>query len=169
VKLPILAIQDAHAAEDAEFAEQGLKPHAILGTEGQQKIFESLAPLGTPILPPSGKRSPWPEIRKIASRGGTVILEKIAFDAFSNPAMKEIASNYEVSEMVLFGATLEHDVAALANSARLIGYEVTVIEDATGSLTKDVQIEARGALRRRGVRFEPAEETCIRMEQWGRK
>ena len=51
VKLPILAIQDAHAAEDAEFAEHGLPPHAILGTDGQQKIFESLAPLGSPIFP----------------------------------------------------------------------------------------------------------------------
>lgn len=60
---------------------------------------------------------------------------------------------------------LEHDLRATALSARIMGYEVTIIEDAVVVRDPAEAAKVRGELLGRGVRFAPTDEVLIQITQ----
>jgi nicotinamidase-related amidase len=165
--LPLLSGLDAHEADDPEFG-AGLRLHCLKDTPGARRI-SALWKRAVPVIPSTGKRQPWPDMSEIRTRGGGLILEKRALDLFSNVALREILRNWEVRELILFGALLEHDVLATALSARTLGYEVTVLNDACGYLDAAAAEASRAELRRRGSKVEYVPEVLGRVGLWKRR
>ena len=157
---PALAGMDVHTPLDPEFKSNDLPPHAIAGTPGQQP-HAGARDRSARIIPVSGQRRPWPNLKEIAELGGKLILEKRQFDLFSNPACREVLNGFGPRQLYLFGATMEHDIQATALSARTVGYEVTIVSDATGSRGRTDEV--RGVLLGRGVRFETTEEAVTQI------
>lgn len=157
-----IAAADAHAANDPEFTAHGLPPHALAGSEGQKKIRETFVRSAT-LIPAHGKRRPWPNLRDLRAFGGQLLLEKIRFDLFSNPALRELLRDLNPKQLYLYGATLEHDLRATALSARVMGYEVTIVSDAVSTRDPEEASKTRGELLGRGVRFASTDEVLIQM------
>lgn len=163
-KLVDIAAADAHAANDPEFAAHGLPPHALAGSEGQKKIRETFV-RSAALIPAHGKRRPWPNLRDLRAFGGQLLLEKTQFDLFSNPALRELLRDLNPKQLYLYGATLEHDLRATALSARIMGYEATIVEDAAVVRDPAEAAKVRGELLGRGVRFAPTDEVLIQIAQ----
>lgn len=161
-KCCLLSGMDAHQQTDPEFAENHLPPHALVGTEGRRP-YAGAWDQSAQIIPCSGKRRPWPKIGEIMDSGAKLVLEKRQFDLFSNPASREVLKAFGCQTLYCFGATLEHDIRATALSARTLGYEVVVIGDAVGLRDQAAAEQARGVMLKRGIRFEPCDETSIQI------
>lgn len=161
-RLMVLAGVDLHAPGDPEFAQYNLPPHGIDRSPGRQKIFETYV-RGASVIPPSGKRRPWPNMTELRQRGGQLILEKSQFDFFSNPALHETLKNFQPRELILYGAILEQDIFYTACAARNLLYTVTIAEDACGIRDKAAAEQARAGMLLRGVRFEFTEEVLSRV------
>jgi nicotinamidase-related amidase len=168
LRLPLLAGCDAHGAQDPEFQADGLPPHALAGTPGAARIFETRV-RGAFCIPVSGKRRPWPDLKKIIQEGGQLVLEKNRFDLFSNPACREVLRPFNVRELVLWGAMLEHDILATALTARALGWEVTLVHDAAAFRSQAGEVKARHDLGVRGARLALTEEVILRLDWWQRK
>ncbi len=163
--LVVLAAMDVHAPNAPEFASYNLPPHALIDTPGQEKIYESWE-RSAKIIPASGQRRPWPKISELTQAGGQLVLEKEHFDLFTNPASVEVLRSFNPKKLFLYGATLEHDVYTTALSARTLGYSVTVIKDATGSMNEQAEATAKVGLLKRGVTFEDTSDTLIEISLW---
>ncbi|MBI3831590.1 MAG: isochorismatase family protein [Planctomycetes bacterium] len=157
-----LAGVDLHAPSDPEFAQFNLPPHGLDRSPGRQKIFETFV-RGAAVIPPSGKRRPWPNMTELRQRGGQLILEKSQFDLFSNPALHETLKNFQPRELILYGAILEQDIFYTACAARNFLYTVTIAEDACGIRDKAAAEQARAGMLLRGVTFECTEEILSRV------
>jgi nicotinamidase-related amidase len=163
--LPTLALLDAHASDDAEFTGGALPPHALAGAPGARMLAE-LRERGAAVIPASGRRSPWPDLDRLRLEGGRLILEKRAHDGFSNPALAEVLRHWRPRELALCGAVLEQDLRATALTARPLGFEVVVLEDAAGRRDAAAAVKVRGELERRGVRFETTTAVIKRLFEW---
>jgi len=164
-RVPMVAGCDAHSAGDPEFQRHALPAHALADTPGARKLAATWV-RGAQVIPASGKRRPWPDLKPIAERGGQIILEKREFDLFTNPACREVLGTFSPRELILWGGMLEHDVLTTAVSAHIQGYDVTVIEDACARRHAGAAVRARGRLFARGVRFVKTEEVLLRIGQW---
>jgi len=165
--VPMLSGVDVHQADDPEFS-AGLKLHCLKDTPGAQRIG-AVYRKATPVIPESGKRHPWPDMSGIRAQAGDLMLEKRGFDLFSNPALREILRNWEARELLLFGALLEHDIKETALSARVLGYEVTVLDDACAYLDAQAAEATRTELRKRGAKVEFVPEVLSRVAIWKRR
>ena len=118
----VIASADAHQPGDEEFSLY--PPHCLAGTPGQKKIPEtSLTPQFT--IPnrhgaelPDGERYP------------QIVLEKQAFDVFSNPNTDSLLAQLGKPQIVLYGVVTEICVSAAARGLLDRGYRMTVVEDA---------------------------------------
>lgn len=160
----VLAIVDLHAPNDPEFAQFQLAPHGLDRSPGRMKIFETYA-RGPSVIPPSGQRRPWPNMNDLRQRGGQLVLEKTAFDLYSNPAFQEILRNFQPRELIVYGAVFEQDIFYTACTARNFGLSLTVVEDACGIRDAAAAEQARAGMLSRGVVFEPAEEVLSRVDR----
>ncbi|MCZ7647271.1 MAG: isochorismatase family protein [Planctomycetota bacterium] len=165
---PLLSATDAHAPDAPEFAAHGLPPHGVVGTPGAARIRET-SRKHAPVIPASGKRQPWPMIGELAAKGGQLVLEKENFDLFDNPAAREVLKGFGARELILFGGLFAYDLRATALSARTLGYEVLILEDAIGIWNAPKAAEVRGELARRGVRFGATDQALQQLAQAQRR
>ena len=167
-KLFTLAVTDSHVKDDPEFAANALPPHGVYGTPGHRKIVET-ENKAAPVIPVSGQRRPWPNIPEFRQRGGQMLLEKNTFDAFANPAMRELLRSFQPKEVVMYGAVFEQDLKVTAIAARVLAFSVTIIEDLSGHRNPEQRLAAKGEMEKRGVHFEPLEEFMLRFTEWQKK
>ncbi len=139
---PIVASADAHLAGDPEFAQ--FPPHCLAGTPGQERVAET-AHEGARVIAADGtEREPG---------AGAVLLEKVAFDLFTNPAADAVLEEVGAEVAVVFGVALDYCVRAAALGLRARGLETVVVEDATRPVTEATGATARAELEAAGVRF----------------
>jgi nicotinamidase/pyrazinamidase len=124
--VPVISSTCAHLPGDPELKIYG--EHCMLGTPGQQKVPETLLPHrftvpNRPILLPR------------LDLFQQIILEKQAFDVFSNPNTEEVVHRLgEGLRVVLYGVTTEICVARAANSLLDRGHQVQLVKEATAAL-----------------------------------
>jgi nicotinamidase/pyrazinamidase len=143
-EIPIVASSDSHAPGDPEFAI--FPPHCVAGTAGQKRIAETepalahVIALGAPA--PQG-----------LERGTTVVLEKVKFDLFTNPAAEQVLASTGAKTAVVFGVALDYCVRAAALGLRQRGYETIVVRDATAPVTLGGGATTEAELLAAGVGF----------------
>ena len=124
--VPVISSTCAHLPGDPELKIYG--EHCMLGTPGQQKVPETLLPHrftvpNRPILLPR------------LDLFQQIILEKQAFDVFTNPNTEEVVHRLgEGLRVVLYGVTTEICVARAANSLLERGHQVQLVKEATAAL-----------------------------------
>jgi nicotinamidase/pyrazinamidase len=123
----------AHLPGDPEFATFG--PHCLAGTPGQRKVPETLLP-NRYIVP--DRPVALPDLGSFQQ----IILEKRAFDAFSNPNTEQILRQLgEGLRIVMYGVVTEICVASAAQALLERGYQVELVREAIAAL--DEQKAAR--------------------------
>lgn len=143
----VVASADAHAVGDPEFEQ--FPPHCLVGTPGQQRVAET-TPVEPRIISVDGElKSPG---------AGTIVLEKVKFDLFSNPAADRVLEEIEAGTAVVFGVALEFCVRAAALGLIKRGLETIVVRDATAPVTVEGGETAEAELLEAGVRFATTDE-----------
>ena len=101
--IPVISSADAHQPGDPELRQYG--PHCMAGTPGQQKIPETLLP-NRLVVP--NRPIELPELHAFQQ----IILEKQAFDVFTNPNADRVLRRFgENLSIVLYGVVTEICVA----------------------------------------------------------
>ncbi len=144
--IPLISSADAHAPDDAEFAE--FPPHCVAGTPGQQKLPETLLDPRAVIK----LRDSIPDFEALLDGNKQLILEKTTFDVFSNPNAARLVEQLDVGEYVVFGVATDYCVKAAVLRLLDRGKRVALVEDAIKPVTPAGGRTAYEEMRRRGAR-----------------
>lgn len=147
--VPIVASADAHPEDDPEFLV--FPPHCLAGTPGQRRVAET-EPARAVIADVHG------QMPVHHAAGATVVLEKIAFDLFTNPAADRVLAATGAKTAVVFGVALDYCVRAAALGLCARGYDTVLARDATEAVATETGAKAEAELRAAGVRFATTEE-----------
>lgn len=122
--IPLLSTVDAHSENDPEFRDW--PPHCVAGTAGQQKPQQTLL----------DKRVTVPNVTAEFSIDGArqIILEKTAFDCFTNPNLPGLLARLDAERYVVYGVVTEHCVRCAAMGLLATGKRVELVTDATETL-----------------------------------
>lgn len=90
-----------------------------------------------------------------AARAGEHLVTKHGLDAFEDTGLHDHLRQAGVTKVVLAGLTTAHGVASTAVTALRLGYEVTVVSDATASESDAQHREALDRLTALGARTRP--------------
>ncbi len=153
--IPIIATACAHDEGDAEF--QVFPPHCLRGTPGQRRIAET-EHAGAPLI---GTRLD-PQAAAKFEQARTVVLEKQAYDVFSNPNAAPVFAAVPDAEFVVYGVATDYCVKAVVLGLRDRGREVIVVSDAIRPVDARQGDAAIEEFRRRQVRFTATDEICSR-------
>ena len=139
--IPILASADAHGPDDPEFAQ--LPPHCLAGSKGQRKLAETLvdAPV---IIPVSGDGLP-------SEQPLQMIVEKVTFSMFSNPAVDAYLDRFAPARAVVYGVATDYCVRQAVEGLVARAIPVTVVVDAIAGVTAEGSRAALEAFERAGV------------------
>ena len=122
----LVSSADAHREGDPELAIYG--PHCMVGTPGQRKLPPTLLP--DRITVPNQSVT-LPELSGFQQ----IILEKQAFDPFTNPNADAVLQRFGRSQpVVLYGVATDICVAATAQSLLARGRHILLVEDAVCAL-----------------------------------
>ncbi len=144
----VLSSVDAHSPEDPEFGQ--FPPHCVRGTEGQQKLEETLLPHRLVLENRVHDRNLVEDVRKYSQ----IILEKQDFDVFSNPMTEKLLKALP-PRAVVFGVATEYCVRAACLGLRRNNVQTVMISDAVRPLSARTEEEALNVLRRAGVESIP--------------
>lgn len=122
---PLISSACAHLPGDPELATFG--QHCMVGTQGQQKVLQSLLPLRY-IVP--NHPIELPDLKTFQQ----VIIEKQAFDPFTNPNADAVLRQVGSAQIVLYGVVTDICVAATADSLLARGRRVSMVMDAICAL-----------------------------------
>jgi len=128
--IPIVSSTDAHVESDPEFSQY--PPHCLAGTEGQKKLEGTLraehfvVPNRLIDLPQKIESCP------------QIVVEKQAFDVFTNPNVDALLRALGNREVVLYGVVTEICVDRAARGLIQRGYRVNLVEDAIQHLDSEL-------------------------------
>ncbi|HVZ15934.1 MAG TPA: isochorismatase family protein [Terriglobales bacterium] len=123
---PIISSACAHLPGDPELETYG--PHCMVGTPGQQKIPATILP--DHYVVPNRLIDSFP-----AKSYAQIIIEKQAFDVFTNPNTDAVLHQFGRSQgIVLYGVVTEICVAAAAYGLLDRGHRVALVRDAIRAL-----------------------------------
>ncbi len=121
--IPIIASTDAHLESDPEFRDY--PPHCLAGTPGQKKVSGTV--LANHYVVPNRKL----DLPRNLSSYAQIIIEKQAFDVFTNPNMGELLQRFgEDREIVLYGVVTEICVDRAVRGLIQRGYRIHLVRDA---------------------------------------
>jgi nicotinamidase/pyrazinamidase len=127
--IPIVASTDAHLESDPEFTQY--PPHCIVRTEGQRKVEGTL--LARHYTVPNRAI----ELPEDAQRYPQIIVEKQAFDVFTNPNTDALLKLFGKREIILYGVVTEICVDHAARGLMARGYRVNLVTDAIQALSAE--------------------------------
>ena len=127
--ITIVASADAHLENDPEFAQY--PPHCIVGTEGQRKVEGTLLP-GNYTIP--NRKIELPQDLKSYPQ---IVVEKQAFDVFTNRNTEVLLKLLGKQEIILYGVVTEICVDRAARGLIERGYRVNLITDAIQHLNPE--------------------------------
>lgn len=145
-EISILSTVDAHVTNDPEF--QQFPAHCVQGTEGQQKLDDTLLPRPLIFQNKPVDRNLLDVIRKHQQ----VIIEKQKLDPFSNPVFERLLRVLP-QHAIVFGVTTEYCVKLACLGIRHMGVPVAVVTDAIRGLAPKTEKEAIEEMRVAGVEF----------------
>jgi nicotinamidase/pyrazinamidase len=141
-----------HAPDDPEFQEW--PPHCIRGTEGAEKIPETLVE-GAYVIPNEPDVPLPPDLVERRQ----VILEKQTLDVFDNPNTERVLARLDPeAEFAVFGVVTEYCVRLAAAGLLERGRRVALITDAIETLKEADGRRTIEELTARGVRLITTEE-----------
>jgi nicotinamidase/pyrazinamidase len=145
-RLPVVATEIVHAPgdEDLEVAPE----HCLFGTEGQEKLPETLLPRR--ILVPVERGSVPP-----VNAGAQVILEKCHRDPFTNPCARDLVLKSGVDHFVVFGVMTDYAVRLSVLGLLKLGKRITVVSDAVAGMAEDSSRQAVIEMQAAGAEFRP--------------
>ncbi len=154
--IQIIASADAHLPDDKEF--EIFPPHCIQHTPGQQKIDETTVE-NTIVIKNHESTIPAHELRHTAAQ---ILLEKQAFDIFTNPAADTIINNAAADEYIVYGVATDYCVKAAALGLLERGYKVAVVEDAIAAVASRAGREALALIKEQGATLKKTQEIlCV--------
>jgi nicotinamidase-related amidase len=134
------AVLDAARAAGAPVFHTRIVVHPIAGLGGQN------APIFRMLAPDTFKLGSWGAaiVDEIIPSEDEVVLDRIRMNAFGGTSMDIMLRNLGVTGLVVVGAWTNMAVEHTVREAADHGYEVTVVSDATSSLSDDWQQAALG-------------------------
>ena len=140
----------AHQPGDPELATYG--PHCMAGSPGQEKVPETLLPRRY-VVP--NKPVELPDLKSFQE----TIIEKQAFDVFSNPNSDRVVQQFGNGlRIVMYGLVTEICVACAANSLLERGHHEELISDAIAALDQRKAAAFLQAFMSRGGRLVQARD-----------
>jgi len=128
-KIKILSSIDAHTVDDPEF---NLFPaHCIKGSPGNQKIAASTCSNNITI------ENRELEITEAIMDHEQIIVESQTFDIFESVNTDQIVKKLDAQNFVVFGVATDYCVKAAVLGLLKRGYNVSLVTDATKSITKE--------------------------------
>jgi nicotinamidase/pyrazinamidase len=150
--IKIISTVDAHAENDAEFAEW--KPHCVSGTAGQQKL--ALTTLGSNLVVSSEARSL--DVAAALS-APQIVLEKQNVDCFTNPNLTPLLDQLGPARFVVYGVVTEVCVLYAARGLLLAGRPVELVADAVWPVSTETERDAIDELLALGAKFTNVSQT----------
>lgn len=141
-QIPIVSSTDAHLENDPEFAQY--PPHCLAGTEGQKKVDGTLLPQH--FVVPNHKI----ELPENLNQYPQLILEKQAFDVFTNPNIDAVLQALGKREVILYGVVTEICVDRAARGLIHRGYRLSMVTDAIQHLESNPALETMNYIRAHG-------------------
>ena len=140
----VVSSADAHEPDDAEF--QQFPPHCVKGTEGQQKINETLLTRHAVFQSRVMDRNILDIVRKYPQ----ILLQKQELDVFSNPMTERLLKALP-QHAIVFGVATEYCVRQACLGLRRLGTKVALITDAVRAIDPRSGDATLEELRRAGV------------------
>lgn len=129
--IPLISTMDAHAEDDPEF--KAWPPHCVAGATGQHKPEATL--LTRRVVAPNARC-------EIAIEGAQqILLEKQAFDCFTNINLLPILERLQAERYVVYGVVTEICVKMAAWGLIKTGKRVELVTDAVRSLNETASAE----------------------------
>ncbi len=149
-KIKILSSIDAHMVDDPEF---NLFPaHCIKGSPGNQKIEASTCSNNITI------ENREQEITESIMDYEQIIVESQTFDIFESVNTDKIIKKLDAQNFVVFGVATDYCVKAAVLGLLKRGYNVSLVTDATKSITKEGNEKALNKMKNAGVVFTTTED-----------
>ena len=146
-KIKIIASMDAHPPDDSEF--EIFPPHCVVGTEGQQKIEETTVENNSVIT----NEAEAVDLVDSVSDFDQILLEKQAFDVFTNRHAEAVIDSLQAEEYVVYGVATDYCVRAAVLGLLERGCRVTVVEDAIAPVEEQTGEESLKLMRGEGAVF----------------
>ena len=146
-KIKIIASMDAHPPDDSEF--EIFPPHCVVGTEGQQKIEETTVANNSVIT----NEAEAVDLVDSVSDFDQILLEKQAFDVFTNRHAEAVIDSLQAEEYVVYGVATDYCVRAAVLGLLERGCRVTVVEDAIAPVEKQTGEESLKLMQGEGAIF----------------
>jgi len=146
-KIKIIASMDAHPPDDSEF--EIFPPHCVVGTEGQQKIEETTVENNSVIT----NEAEAVDLVDSVLDFDQILLEKQAFDVFTNRHAEAVIDSLQAEEYVVYGVATDYCVRAAVLGLLERGCRVTVVEDAIAPVEKQAGEESLKLMRGEGAVF----------------
>jgi nicotinamidase/pyrazinamidase len=142
----VISSMDAHDKEDPEF--ESFPPHCVRGSKGQHKIDETLFPRPLIFENKPVDRNLLDAVRKHRQ----IIIEKQAFDVFSNPIAERLLRVLP-PRAIVFGVATEYCVKSACLGLRKRGVQTVVINDAIRAISPETEKTAMAEMKQAGVEF----------------
>jgi len=148
-KIKILSSTDAHVVDDPEF---NLFPaHCVKGTPGNQKIEASTCNDNITI------ENREQEITESIMDHDQIIVESQTFDIFESTNTDKIVKKLDAQNFVVFGVATDYCVKAAVLGLLKRGYNVSLVTDATKSITKEGNEKSLSEMKDAGAVFSTTE------------
>lgn len=131
---PLISTMDAHAEDDAEFADW--PPHCVAGTMGQKKASVTLA-----------------------SRGQEFITKQ-SVDCFTNPEMEATLLRLKPGRVFVYGVVTDVCVRFAVDGLLARNYQVGLVTDAIQAISEDAAEQALARWRFAGVKMVTTASLC---------
>ena len=149
-KIKILSSTDAHMVDDPEF---NLFPaHCVKGTPGNQKIEASVCNDNITI------ENREQEITESIMVHEQIIVESQTFDIFESTNTDKIVKKLDAQNFVVFGVATDYCVKAAVLGLLKRGYNVSLVTDATKSITKEGNEKSLNEMKDAGAVFTTTED-----------
>ena len=149
-KIKILSSTDAHMVDDPEF---NLFPaHCVKGTPGNQKIEASTCNDNITI------ENREQEITESIMDHDQIIVESQTFDIFESTNTDKIVKKLDAQNFVVFGVATDYCVKAAVLGLLKRGYNVSLVTDATKSITKEGNEKSLNEMKDAGAVFTTTED-----------
>jgi nicotinamidase/pyrazinamidase len=144
-RIPVVSSACAHQPGDPELQIYG--QHCMAGTSGQQKVPETLLPNRLVV---ANRSLQLPDLMSVQQ----VIIEKQAFDPFTNPNTEQIVQQFgQGRRVVLYGVATDICVACAAGALLDRGHHVELVTDAVAALDEQKGAALLQAFMGRGGRL----------------
>jgi len=144
-KIRILSSTDAHTVDDPEF--KIFPAHCIKGTPGNQKIEASTCNDNIVI------ENIEQEITASMMDHEQIIVESQTFDIFESINTDKIVKKLDAQNFVVFGVVTDYCVKAAVLGLLKRGYNVSLVTDATKSITKEGNEKSLNEMKDAGAVF----------------